>query len=55
MTSKAEFHNASAVAFDKAIEAGRLSTNPAHDNYAGHFMHMGGGAFKHIFTRKYLT
>ena len=55
MTSKAAFHKASEIAFDKAIEAGRLSTNPDDVNYAGHFMHMGGGAFKHIFTRKYLT
>ena len=45
----------SGLAFEQAIKEGRLSTNPAHVNYAGHFMHMGGKAFKHIHTRKYLT
>ena len=41
-------------AFDKAIEAGRLSTNPAHINYAGNYMHMHSDSFKHIDTREYL-
>jgi hypothetical protein len=46
-------------AFDAAIRAGRLSTNPTASNYAGHYMYMGTDAagqdlFKHSDTRQYL-
>ncbi len=44
--------------FALAIEAGRLSENPAHPNFAGAFMYMGTWAerdqFKHKLTRQYL-
>ena len=46
-------------AFDEAIEAGRLSADPASLRFAGHYMYMGtyGGCdqFKHVNTRQYLT
>lgn len=46
-------------AFQEAIEAGRLSTNPKAENYAGRFMYMGTygekDLFKHTVTRQYLT
>ena len=41
--------------FDDAIAKGRLSANPKDENFAGHFMDMGGGKFKHINTRSYLS
>ena len=45
-------------AFNEATAAGRLSADPAVDNFAGHFMYMGTWAgidkFKHIETREYL-
>lgn len=49
----------SETAFNEAIAAGRLSTDPSADNYAGHYMYMGPGkqgsdAFKHHITRLYL-
>ena len=48
-------------AFEAAIRAGRLSTDPRAPNYAGHYMYMGprsdgrGDAFKHSLTRQYLA
>lgn len=46
------------VAFDDAIQAGRLSADAAQANFAGNFMYMGtqGGVdlFKHTNTRQYL-
>ena len=45
-------------AFDDAIAAGRLSSNPVDANYAGNFMYMGtcgaNDLFKNIDTRQYL-
>ena len=47
-------------AFEEAIEAGRLSTDPKAANFAGHYMYMGPtidgqhDAFKHSLTRQYL-
>jgi hypothetical protein len=47
-------------AFEEAIAAGRLSADPQHPRYAGHYMYMGpydgrgGDAFKHSMTRLYL-
>lgn len=50
----------SKLAFNDAIEQGRLSSNPATDNYAGNYMYMftddqGIDQFKHISTRRYLA
>jgi len=50
---------AARVAFDKAIESGRLSDNPNKWNYAGDYMYMGVGAgdvdlFKHRLSREYI-
>jgi len=58
------------AAFDAAIAAGRLSADPAAENYAGNFMYMGSRSFaipgpsavtrgfrplfKHCCTREYL-
>jgi len=48
------------LAFRDAIASGRLSSNPAAENYAGRYMYMGtrcngkGDAFKHSLTREYL-
>ena len=46
------------VAFKKAIQEGRLSTNPEDMLWAGHFMYMGTwdgkDMFKHIEGRFYL-
>lgn len=46
------------MAFHDAIASGRLSTNPASEIYALHYMYMGtrGGVdlFKHYNTRQYL-
>ena len=46
-------------AFDEAIEAGRLSADPASLRFAGHYMYMGTygqtDQFKHIDTREYLA
>lgn len=48
------------VAFEQAINEGRLSRNPSADNFAGHYMYMGPtvdgkhDAFKHIITRQYI-
>lgn len=47
-------------AFALAIQQGRLSRDPAAENYAGHYMYMGptvsgnGDAFKHSLTRQYI-
>lgn len=50
-------------AFKEAIDAGRLSAEPAANNYAGRFMYMGDcrtpqgnmqSQFKRIDTREYL-
>lgn len=46
-------------AFDAAIAAGRLSTDPGAANYVGRYMFMGAARdgrdlFKHIDTREYL-
>ena len=49
----------SRYAFNEAIQAGRLSSDPTATNYAGHYMYMGTVAgrdqFKHINTRQYLA
>ena len=58
---KAEFQNhavAAQLAFERAIEQGRLSTNPTDSNYAGNYMFMGNWSdgkdtFKNINTREY--
>tara|TARA_R110000824_G_scaffold161741_2_gene337161 strand:- start:1831 stop:2007 length:177 start_codon:yes stop_codon:yes gene_type:complete len=46
------------LAFDKAIESGRLSDDETADNYAGDYMFMGSAEsvdlFKHRDTRQYL-
>ena len=60
-TLKAEFENhaiAAQLAFEQAIDQGRLSNNPADANYAGHYMYMGNWSdgkdtFKNINTRQY--
>ena len=49
----------STMAFDDAIESGRLSANDVDANYAGYYFYMGpdgkgGDAFKHVATRKYI-
>ena len=46
--------------FERAIQGGRLSANPASLLYAGHFMYMGTrengeSLFKHSVTRQYLA
>lgn len=45
-------------AFDRAIDTGRLSADPAAPNFAGNYMYMGrgktGDAFKHRETRTYM-
>ena len=58
---KAEFQNyaiPAQLAFEKAIEQGRLSNNPDDANYAGNYMYMGHWSdgkdtFKNINTRQY--
>ena len=45
----------SAAAFDLAIMRGILSDDPAANNYAGKYMHMGSMQFKNINTREYIT
>lgn len=51
-------HNDPAKAFDRAIEAHRLSDNPQSSRFAGYFMYMGTwdgvDRFKHIQTRQYI-
>ena len=46
------------LAFEKAIESGRLSDDETADNYAGNYMFMGSNEsvdlFKHRDTRQYL-
>jgi hypothetical protein len=41
--------------FDLAIALGILSANTTSPLYAGNFMHMGSGKFKHRLTRSYLS
>ena len=47
-------------AFEQAIQAGRLSIDPASPRHAGHYMYMyhdhaGEAHFKHSLTRRYLS
>jgi hypothetical protein len=48
----------SEAAFTKAIETGRLCTNPKNIYYVGNYMYMGHhdgkDQFKHIDTRQYI-
>lgn len=57
----AALHKDPQQAFEEAIAAGRLSTDPQAENYAGHYMYMGiandgvRDAFKHSLTREYIS
>ena len=51
-------HNNPELAFQNAIDSGRLSVNPVSEVYVGAYMYMGTfkgfDQFKHIDTRTYL-
>jgi hypothetical protein len=51
--------NESQLAFEQAINEGRLSAYSASPNYCGKYMYMGlnngRAAFKHIMTREYIS
>ena len=57
MNTRMEYRD-SAQAFDDAIAAGKLTTDPEDELYAGAWMYMvtinGEDQFKHIATRRYL-
>lgn len=46
---------AAEIAFGAAIGQGLLSDSPESPLYAGNFMYMGDGKFKHKVTRSYLS
>ena len=52
-----KYTDQSIIAFDKAVDQGRLSVDPMADNYAGSYMFMGThqnqDQFKNILTRAY--
>jgi|GEM_PF-6466988 len=54
-TEEATAALAAEIGFGAAIASGLLSELPDSPVYAGNFMHMGDGKFKHKVTRSYLS